>query len=221
MMDDLRLSAVVARVVDWHTRHPLARRVSVAHGRAVDRVGLPFVGAVGATVATVAASALALAAGATPAEHPAAPPPALAKALSKSLAVPSIRPVISDEEKARARQAREALGVPRPTAAPAPPETATVTATSPQAAQPPEPASAAAAFALTTRLLRTRAEAEQVQVAMRSLLKTIGAAGVKVDVLPLGDDWRVVALPFPQRAAVDKARVLLVSRGMRVEVVDF
>ncbi len=221
MMDDLRPAAVAARVVDWHTRHPLVRRISAAHVHALAYVGFPFLGAVGAAVATVAALALAPAAGATPVEHPAAPTPALAKDMAKSLAIPSIRPVISDEEKARARQAREALGVQRPMAAPAPTETATVTATSPQATQRSEPASAAAAFALTTRLLRTRAEAEQVQVAMRSLLKTIGAVGVKVDVLPQGDDWRVVAMPFPQRAAVDKARALLVSRGMRVEVVDF
>lgn len=89
------------------------------------------------------------------------------------------------------------------------------------AARPPPPAPAATVFALSTRPLRTRAEAEQLQVAMRSLLRTLGAAEVQVDVLPQGDDWRVVALPFQRRADAEQARTLLVSRGMRVVVVDF
>ncbi len=172
---------------------------------------------------------------------------------------PSIRPVISEEAKAQARQARQALlagrlatassvpEVPPSTvpAVPAAPAVATASAAARQTAaavapapapapamaraQPPAPPATAAAlpapgataFALSTRPLRTRAEADQVQVAMRALLRSVGAGDVKVDVLPQGDDWRVVALPFPQRAAADKARALLVSRGMRVEVLDF
>lgn len=70
-------------------------------------------------------------------------------------------------------------------------------------------------------MLRTRAEADQVRVAMRALLQTLGAKDVKVDVLSQGDDWRVVGMPFARRADADKARALLVSRGMRVEVVGF
>ena len=75
-------------------------------------------------------------------------------------------------------------------------------------------------FAVSTRALRTRAEADQVRVAMQSLLMTLGHAQVQVDVLPQGDDWRVVALPFPRRADAEKGRELLASRGMRVAVVD-
>ena len=100
------------------------------------------------------------------------------------------------------------------------------------AAEPAVPAAPAgtAAFALSTRALRTRAEADQVRDAMLSLLYGTGAAGavrsdgaskMKVDVLPQGDDWRVVGWPFARRAEAEAARVLLVSRGMRVQVVDF
>ncbi len=98
----------------------------------------------------------------------------------------------------------------------------------PQApAAPRVPASAAAppppppAFALSTRPLRTRAEADQTRVAMKSLLAAIDARGVQVDVLPEGDDWRVVGMPFGSRNEADKARALLVSRGMKVQVVGF
>ena len=89
------------------------------------------------------------------------------------------------------------------------------------AATPTATPAAPTAFALTTRMLRTRAEADQVRVAMRALLQTLGAKDVKVDVLSQGDDWRVVGMPFARRADADKARALLVSRGMRVEVVGF
>ena len=36
-----------------------------------------------------------------------------------------------------------------------------------------------------------------------------------------GDDWRVVCWPFPTREQADKARALLASRGMKLQVVDF
>ena len=81
--------------------------------------------------------------------------------------------------------------------------------------------SGAPAFAISTRTLRTRAEADQVRVAMQALLQTLGHARVQVDVLSQGEDWRVVALPFPQRADAEKGRAMLASRGMRAEVVDF
>ncbi len=142
-------------------------------------------------------------------------------------AVAAIRPLISEEDKARARQARADLPQ-RVAPAPAqrPPLARPVPAAhaAPLPPAPPAPPSVAAprvepAFALTTRVLRTRAEADQVLVAMRSLLRS--ARGVKVEVLAQGDDWRVVGWPFARRADADKARALLVSRGMRVEVVGF
>ena len=162
--------------------------------------------------------------------------------------VVSIVPLLSDEQKALARQQRQArvdaaaaaapLASPRIPAsvASAPvPVTAPVTAAvaplaplAPPAAALPARAppvqtapSGAPVFAISTRALRTRAEADQVRVAMQALLQTLGHAQVRVDVLPQGEDWRVVALPFPQRADAEKGRALLASRGMRAVVVDF
>lgn len=80
------------------------------------------------------------------------------------------------------------------------------------------------AFALSSRLLRTRAEAEQVMAAVQALLLTIrdkDSAPLQVEMVPVGDDWRVAAFPFPRQREADQARVLLASRGMRVSVVDF
>ena len=69
--------------------------------------------------------------------------------------------------------------------------------------------------------MRTRAEADQVRVAMEALLRTVAAGAVQVEVLPEGDDWRVVGWPFARRADAERAQELLVSRGMRVQVVGF
>lgn len=196
----------------------------------------------------------------------AATPAGSAEQASAPAAGGSIVPRLSGEEKAMAKQARQALrpqpatsaavpsespppaspaaapapaSAPAPVSAPAPaPVSAPAAAPAPAARAPlppmlqtpaaaapsamvPAAAAGAQVFAVSTRLLRTRAEAEQVSVAMRSLLRTLGANDTKVDVLAQGDDWRVVALPFKQRIAAEQARVLLVSRGMRVEVVDF
>ena len=182
----------------------------------------------------------------------------------------SIVPLLSDEQKALAREQREALmgaaaaalppvppvptvppasvpavaapvraeaGLPKPL--PAPPATTaavSVPAATPGATPGATPAATAApaptrpmaaapptgpVFAISTRALRTRAEADQVRVAMQALLQTLGHARMQVDVLPQGEDWRVVALPFAQRADAEKGRALLASRGMRVAVVDF
>ena len=77
------------------------------------------------------------------------------------------------------------------------------------------------AFALSTRVLRTAAESEQFTAAMRALLLSTGVQDVHVEALAVGADWRVVGWPFASREAADRARALLVSRGLRVEVVDF
>ncbi len=84
-------------------------------------------------------------------------------------------------------------------------------------------ASAATAFALTTRLLRTRAESEQLQIALRSLLANQGTGGaaVQVELVAVGDDWRVVCWPFARRDDAERARALLASRGLRVETIAF
>jgi hypothetical protein len=76
-------------------------------------------------------------------------------------------------------------------------------------------------YALSTRLLRTPAESEQLSSAMRALLLASGNDGLRVEVVPVGEDWRVVGWPFDSRNSANKARAMLVSRGLRVEVVDF
>lgn len=113
----------------------------------------------------------------------------------------------------------------------------TPTAVAPAVVVPPSPTSSAAsavpaaatpiapahppAFALSSRRLRTRAESEQTMTAIQSLLASAGHNGVQVEVVPAGEDWRVVGWPFGQRAQAEKARTLLASRGIRLEIVDF
>lgn len=89
---------------------------------------------------------------------------------------------------------------------------------------PPNGTPALGAFAVSTRLLRTRAEAEQVMAAMAALLQAVrgpGVAPVTVEILAEGADWRVVGWPYAARPDADRARALLVARGMRVEVLAF
>ena len=77
---------------------------------------------------------------------------------------------------------------------------------------------------MSTRVLRTRTEGEQVAAAMRALLVTPGTPGtppMRVEVMPSGEDWRVVGWPYADRALAEKARALLAARGMKVQVIDF
>ena len=41
-MDKLRLDTLAVRVVEWHNRHPLARRIGVQHVQSIGYVALPF-----------------------------------------------------------------------------------------------------------------------------------------------------------------------------------
>jgi hypothetical protein len=132
--------------------------------------------------------------------------------------MPALAGLISDEAKAQARAHRKTL----PTAQAAASAPAATSALAPAAAAHVPPAGPR--FALATRLLRTRAEAEQFQAAMSALLRS-GTAGqqskVQTDILPEGEDWRVVGMPFAQRDEAEKTRRLLITRGMRVEVINF
>jgi hypothetical protein len=91
----------------------------------------------------------------------------------------------------------------------------------------PERASAVAAvppdafWAVTTRLLRTRAESLQWMRAVDELLQAQGSGELNVEMLPEGDDWRVVGWPFTRRADAERAQAMLLARGLKVEVVDF
>ena len=69
--------------------------------------------------------------------------------------------------------------------------------------------------------LRTRSESEQVAAAMRELLAKQSGSTVRVEVLPVGDDWRVVGWPYADRALAGTAQALLASRGMKLQDIDF
>ncbi len=93
--------------------------------------------------------------------------------------------------------------------------------TAPPARAAPEAPVLAPAFAVWTRALRTRSESSQVAEAMRGLLTGQAPPKMRVEVMPAGDDWRVVSWPYTTREQAERARDLLAARGMRVEVVEF
>jgi hypothetical protein len=125
------------------------------------------------------------------------------------IALPALGQIIPEEARAQARAARRAREGDQPTAAAAP--------AGPAAASPPhEPA-----WAISTRPLRTRTEAEQVLAAMDGLLRPLGTPAVRIEILPEGDDWRVVGWPYTERSEAERALAVLLARGMRVQVIGF
>ena len=179
--------------------------------------------AVVAGAASSEASALVSPPAAEPSPPPAAPPASAARPVDVEptlgrVALPPIGPR-ADERRRAADLAREQA---LPASAPTPAATAVATAVA--APAPPPLASTGPAFAVSTRVLRTRTESEQVAAAMRALLATPGTPGtaqMHVDVMPAGEDWRVVGWPYADRALAEKARALLAARGMKVQVIDF
>lgn len=134
-------------------------------------------------------------------------------------------PPLDEATKTAARETvaalRVARGEPPPSAKPA---AAGVLALAPNLARPPlaDPGpELGPAYALTTRPLRTRAESEQVQMAVRALLAQHTAEPLLVELMPAGDDWRVVCWPFSRRQDAQLARALLLTRGLRMEAVEF
>ena len=57
--------------------------------------------------------------------------------------------------------------------------------------------------------------------AWRALLAGSQPTPVKVAIMAAGDDWRVVSWPYSRREDAERARALLVSRGLKAETVDF
>jgi hypothetical protein len=193
-------------------RPPVQAPLAFAAASAAASVPVPAV-VVAAAASAASAPVPAVAAPAAP-QPPASAPLDVEPRLGR-IDMPSIRPRLGPQPKP-----------PEPGTEPATAAAPGGTAAQAAAQRPAAPPAAAplppvAAFALSTRPLRTRAEADQVRVAMKSLLKAVNATEVHVDVLPEGDDWRVVGMPFASRGDADKARALLVSRGMRVVVVGF
>ncbi|MCY7315632.1 MAG: hypothetical protein LH480_08435, partial [Rubrivivax sp.] len=128
---------------------------------------------------------------------------------------------------ASAAAASSSPTAPGPQRAPSPTSSIATPPAAPATPAVPRPATAAVvgptgtAFALSTRPLRTRAESEQIAAAMRALLPAASALPLTVEVLAVGDDWRVVGWPYAGRDAAERARALLATRGIRVRVVDF
>ena len=174
--------------------------------------------AIQATDLTAAAAAATTAAASAPAVLQSAPErPTDVDPSWGRVNLPSIG-VVADEKRKAALAARQAA----PAAATA---LAVPTAAAPATAQAGQKAAPAVitepAFALSSRIIRTRAESEQIADAMRGLLVTGSDTRLQVEALRSGDDWRVVCWPFLTREQADKARALLASRGMKLQVVDF
>ena len=136
---------------------------------------------------------------------------------------PRLPGLLDDTAKAQARDAVAALRATQPGGPPAPSAAITAAAPVPTPLVLPavQAASTAVLFGLSTRPLRTSAEAEQLQNAFQYWLGRADGQSLRVEMLPSGDDWRVVVWPYERRADAERARALLQSRGMRVELVDF
>jgi len=70
-------------------------------------------------------------------------------------------------------------------------------------------------------VMRTRAESEQVKAAISGLLAQHTREPLMVELMPVGEDWRVVCWPFLRREDAQLARALLLTRGLRMEPVEF
>ena len=186
-----------------------------------------------AASAARAASIVATAASASAPEASNSAVAVTAKPQHTSADPPRLPGLLDDAAKAQARATVAALRAERQASAPAKPATAAGTAaTAATAVSPPAAATAtppatqpaappAVLYGLSTRLLRTRAEAEQLQSAFQALLGGTRGSLLRVEMLPVGEDWRVVCWPYERRADAERARALLQARGMKVELVDF
>lgn len=205
----------------YHSTHRAPAGPAVAHAPAA--ASAP---ALHAAVSVPARAAPASAAASAPAPSFTTTPPLDVEPRLGRIEMPSLRPHLggpppappSEPASAPAPAAAPVRAVAQAPARPAP--AAAAVAAAPVAAAP-APRPGQPAFALSTRPLRTRAEADQVRIAMKSLLRATSMTAVRVDVIAEGDDWRVVGMPFESREKADQARALLVSRGMRVQVVAF
>lgn len=130
-------------------------------------------------------------------------------------------PSLADQRRRRAGEpaAAAASAASAPAARPVPPAATAVAA--PGATAPATAHANAPAFALATRLLRTRTESQQIAEALTALLVVPGSPVQKVEVIKIGDDFRVVAWPYPSRAQAERAQAALLARGHRLQLIDF
>jgi len=146
-------------------------------------------------------------AGALPASAPApdpapAPlPPPVADVGGGAFVLPPVRGVLDDDAKVAAREAVAAARAQRSVAL---------------AARQP------VAWALATPRLRT-------QIESRLMLPVLQAAAgeadprrsLRVEVLPVGEDFRAVCWPFSRREDAERLRAELVARGHKVDIIEF
>lgn len=87
---------------------------------------------------------------------------------------------------------------------------------------PPRPqdlAPGAKVFALVARPTRTRAASEVLLGLMQGAV--VVAPGRRIEVLPVGEDWRATWWPFATRRDAEQAQAQLATLGLPVEVVEF
>ncbi len=177
-----------------------------------------------ASAATVAAAPVAAAASSAQAASPAASRPLDVEPRLGRIELPSIGGIV-DARRREAAERTAAAAASAAAGATGTPATSTATAGTPPGtaatATPPAAAASAPVFALTTRLLRTRTESQQIAEALTALLVVPGSPVQRVDVLPAGDDFRVVAWPYPGRAEALRAQTALQARGHRLQVISF
>jgi hypothetical protein len=170
-----------------------------------------------ATSAPASAPAAAIVSAAASAALPAASRPIDVEPRLGTIDLPPIGGIV-DRRRQQAAAAAASAALAAASAAPggapnAPPAAATAAA--------PAAAASAPVFALATRLLRTRAESQQIAEALTALLVVPGSPVQRVDVLPAGDDFRVVAWPYAGRTEAQQAQARLLARGHRLQVISF
>ena len=199
---------------------------SVAHGGAaasgVIALAVPAVPAAqGAASTSTPGAASASAPGATAATTPgiaaATSPPAVAAsgapvdaATALAAAAPAsaasasdIRPRLSADLRAAARQESDAARAARAASAPA---------------DAPDPDGKV--YAVATPATRTRA-GSQLRLVLMDAPTNAEPGQPRVEVMQVGNNWHAVIWPFTNRAAAERARDVLASRGIPTEVIGF
>ena len=170
--------------------------------------------AAAATPADLAAVATATAAAAAPSASTDATP------VGSSAALKRIRPALSEQDKQAARDQTAALRSGQPAAA-AP--AARMAPTSPKLAiAPSPPAAATLVYALVTQPNPLR---ESANIGLAVMRRTSGRLTPPVpehtELMQDQGRWRAAWWPFVNLADAERARVLLASKGIKVEVVEF
>lgn len=83
-------------------------------------------------------------------------------------------------------------------------------------------ASAPVAYAVAAPRVRSQAEGKLMRAALQAAVaQAAPVPGCRVEALPVGEDWRVVCWPFLHRHDAERLRGQLITRGHRLEVIEF